>query len=154
MKLLFKVAIRDFYKELESIDTLIHYAQGDDSKYTAGINCSSEAELAIYQFHSVIDYFKKHPARYIRHYILSSDIPYSPEYILQVAYLVASKYISTNQVFIGVHTNTDNIHAHLIINCVNCFNGTIFSFSQEEHDSFIHYAKSFNIELECPTTIK
>lgn len=153
MKLLFKIALQDFYKDPKSISTLIKYAQGDEPKYTAGINCSSDAEIAINQFESVLQYFKKAPARYIRHYILSSDLSYTPELLLQAAYLVASKYISTNQVFIGVHTNTDQIHAHLIINCVNCYNGKIFSYSPEEHLSFIEYAKLFNIELECPTTI-
>jgi len=153
MKLLFKVVCKDFYQEPESIATLINYASKKKTKYTAGINCAAEPAVAISQFESVIQYFNKRPARYIRHYILSVDAPCSPEYMLQAAYLVASKYLSTNQVFIGVHTDTEHIHAHLIINCVNCYNGNIFSYSNEEHKSFMEYAKSFNIDLEEATTI-
>lgn len=153
MKLLFKVAYRDFYQEPESIPVLINYARGEGQPYTAGINCSADPAIAISQFESVIQYFNKKPARYIRHYILSSDIPYTPEYMLTAAYLVASKYMATNQVFIGVHTDTNHMHAHLIVNCVNCYNGLIFSYSQEEHEAFIEHARLHNIELEEATTI-
>lgn len=153
MKLLFKVVNREYYAKFESIFTLIQYAKGNDFPYTAGVNCSSDAETAIRQFESTIQHFNKCPARFIRHYVLSSDYPYATEHFLQIAYLVASKYLPTNQVFIGVHTDTDHIHAHLIINCVNCYSGKIFSYSHEEHDAFIAHAAEFNIQLECPTTI-
>lgn len=149
--LIAKIIINDdLYTQKASIRKLLDYAN-KIPKLTAGINCSHEVEQAENEFNFILNYYQKTPSRYIRHYVISSDVITDPYEMLRIAYNIASFFINTNQVFIAVHTDTDHIHSHLIVNTVSCYTGTIFSYNYNNHRDFLSHANSYGYHIRMAT---
>lgn len=154
--LLLKNIYKEYYTQNEAIPSLIQYADKiapNTATYTAGINCSPYANEAIAQFQMISTFFKKNPAQKIRHFEISSDTIKNPLEMLQLAYRVGLYYLNRYQVFIGVHNNTDYIHAHFILNTVSCYDGIIYSYSQEELSRFMNYIRSLGYSIQTVNSI-
>ena len=150
--LIAKVIVNDdLYMQHASIRQLLEYTNKFPD-LTAGINCSHQIDQAEQEFNFILNYYQKEPARYIRHYIISSDVIKDPREMLQIGYNIARFFANTNQVFIAVHTDKEShIHAHLIVNTVSCYTGTIFSYNYDNHRAFLTLANSFGYHVRMAT---
>ena len=73
--------------------------------------------------------------RYI-HFILSFDKNVSVMTAYDVACYAAEYYADSYQYILAIHTNTTNVHAHIILNAVNIRTGKKFSQSRKEMLAF------------------
>ena len=142
-----KIVPNDYYRDSESISTLINYANRLNNSLTTGINCSSDATTAINEFFYIRNFYQKNPARCIRHFIITSDSIKNEYKMLQLAYQIGLYYLNTYQVFIGVHNDTSNLHAHFIMNTVSFKDGLIYSASPNETNQFIHYITNLGFSV-------
>lgn len=76
--------------------------------------------------------FGKNTGRRYIHYIISFDKDISEEMALEVAEEAASYFADDFQYILSVHTNTENNHAHVIVNAVNIRTGNKFSQSRAD----------------------
>lgn len=76
--------------------------------------------------------FGKNTGRRYIHYIISFDKDVSEEMALEVAEEAASYFADDFQYLLSVHTNTENNHAHVIVNAVNIRTGNKFSQSRAD----------------------
>jgi len=139
-----KIMTEEEYCTDESVYNLIHYAgkiNPNEITLTTGINCSPYIDEAIYEFEYIRSLFQKDPARYARHFMISSDTIKNPQEMLQLAYAIGCYYINQYQVFIGVHTDKKRLHAHFILNTVSCNDGKIYSYSYQENENFMNYIR-------------
>lgn len=87
-------------------------------------------------------YRKKNIGKRYIHYVLSFDCGVTSEKAFDVAKEVAAypKYANDYQYLLALHTNTNNFHAHIILNPVNVHTLGKFSQSISELDKFKEYA--------------
>lgn len=81
---------------------------------------------------------KDNGRRYI-HYILSFDFGVSVETAFKVSIECAQYFADDFQYILAIHTNTANVHAHVIMNAVNIRTGKKFSQSAKEFFAFRDY---------------
>lgn len=79
--------------------------------------------------------------RYI-HYVLSFDAGVSSQLAFTVASESAEYFSDDYQYILSVHNNTENIHAHVILNAVNVHTGKKFSQSKAEMLDFRDYVNT------------
>lgn len=122
------------YNKMKDLENLINYAVREDKciegAYGAqGLMKGSPGEM----FHQMYDikraYYKK-TGRQAKHFILSFSKE-EERFIgvweaQRIGYMVAS-YFDKWQVVFGVHTDTDNLHIHFILNTVSYVDGLKFT---------------------------
>lgn len=92
--------------------------------------------------------FGKETGRSYVHFVISFDQEVSAE----KAYIVANKccnyFASEYQYILAVHTNTENCHAHVVLNTVNIQTGKKFSQSRKEMLDFRDFVNQCLIEYD------
>lgn len=83
--------------------------------------------------------------RYI-HYIISFDTGVTVETAYSISIKCANYFSEEYQYVLAVHTNTPNIHAHIIMNAVNIRTGKKFSQSKSELFKFREYVNNHLIQ--------
>lgn len=101
---------------------------------TLGINCSDDYKQALGDFQDTKRYYNKLNGRQYKHYVLSFDkkdnIP--QDKILEIAAKIAMTNFKGHEVFLALHTDTNNPHCHMVVNSVNFQNG--YKFQQSSKD--------------------
>lgn len=134
----FKV-IYEKYNQMEDLENLIKYAVREDKciegVYGAqGLLKGSSEEMFQQMYDIKYGYYKK-TGRQAKHFVLSFSKE-EERFIgineaLRIGYTVAS-YFDKWQVVFGVHTDTDNLHIHFILNTVSFVDGLKFNMSLTE----------------------
>lgn len=103
-----------------------------------GINLSSPYE----DMHTIQTLYRKSTGRSYIHYIISFDKDVYASVAFETACDCASYFADDYQYILALHTNTDNIHAHIILNTVDVRTGKKFSQSRKELLEFREYINS------------
>lgn len=94
---------------------------------TYGINCSCNYKLAADEFNQLEKRYGKEGGRRAHHMVLSfSDTEmkkYSNQELMDKAIDIASFTFPNHQIWLGMHTDTDHTHVHMIIGSINMENG-------------------------------
>lgn len=106
-----------------------------DLIYGNGIDLDSPYE----DMHTVQTLLRKNTGRRYIHYIISFDTGVSAKTAYKVSTKCANYFSEDYQYVLAVHTNTPNIHAHIIMNAVNIRTGKKFSQSKVELFKFRDY---------------
>jgi len=97
------------------------------------------------QMWKVKEYFHKEDKRQALHYILSfskeEEKYIEPEEALRIGYEVAH-YFQRWQVVFGVHTNTEHLHIHFVVNCVSYEDGKCISIGIMQLQEIQSYARN------------
>lgn len=127
-------AVNNKYYTHDDLWNLINYATKDEhcteNVYGAQGTTKSETEIMYQQMLYVKKYFHKEEGRQALHYILSFSND-EEEYIgiqeaLEIGYKIADCFRGWQVVF-GVHTNTEHLHIHFVVNNTSYENGKSFS---------------------------
>lgn len=114
--------------ELKSLKYITNPEKTNDGLYVFSCFCSSEPSQAVKEFQQTR---KAGTGRYrtlCQHVIQSFEgQEVTPEEALQIGQELCERFLKSQyQYVIAVHTDTDNIHNHIIFNNVNFFNGKTF----------------------------
>ena len=127
-------AINKHYNTHEDLWNLINYVIADEhcveKVYGAQGIVKSQTDNMYQQMINVKKYFRKEEGRQALHYVLSFSKD-EEEYIglqeaLEIGYRIAY-FFSGWQVLFGVHTNTEHLHIHFVVNNTSYENGKSFS---------------------------
>lgn len=127
-------AVNKPYKTAQDLKNLINYAvkgkEAADGGYGAQGVLKGEAESMYCQMEGVKKYFRKENKRQALHYVLSFSGE-EMEYIgireaLEIGYAFAGCCCLGWQVVFGIHTDTDSLHVHFIVNSTSYENGRAF----------------------------
>lgn len=92
----------------------------------------------------------KNSGRAFIHYIISFDRGVPKEIAYAVAEQCASYYAEDYQYIMAVHTNTENVHAHIVLNAVNVHTGNKFSQSKGDMLRYREYVNRILREYGLP----
>ncbi|MBR4027747.1 MAG: relaxase/mobilization nuclease domain-containing protein [Lachnospiraceae bacterium] len=98
-------------------------------------------ETASRDMETVQHLFGKTSGRRYIHYVLSFDKGVSENIVYQLAEVCTSYYADFQSVW-EIHTNTENLHIHVIMNSVNFRTGAKYSQSKAELQQFKNYLNS------------
>lgn len=107
------------------------------AEITKGINCSDEKEQAFKDFQETKEFYEKLEGRQFKHFVLSFDKEMkSPELAINMGEDVAKNLFKDYEVFLAVHTDTKNIHCHMIVNSVNINSGEKYRHNKYEYEGY------------------
>ena len=115
------------YMEPECVKSVIDYIfrnNGNVNTYIGGLNIIEPINAAE-EFNMVKSYYGKTAGTQLRHYIVSLEpkdhcIPYMAA---ELAYLICAYYGDRYQSVFSVHSNTNYLHVHIIVNSVSFVDG-------------------------------
>ena len=104
----------------------IEYAAGKnkEQQLTRGIGCDNDAKRATEQMQATKEMYGKEGGREYKHYIQSfKPGEVSPEKALDISAALAKEKFAGHEVYLGVHTDKEHVHVHMVVNSVNADNG-------------------------------
>lgn len=125
-----KMTSKQYYKEAESVETLIRYITNPsktNDQYISGIGifpyCS--VEKIILQFQTVKEVWHKTDGVQLLHFIVSFDQTenVNPYQAFLLSHWIAGYFSNGYQVVYAVHQDSDNVHVHFVVNTVSCMDG-------------------------------
>lgn len=120
---------------------------GGKADLTKGVLCSDVASEAFKDFQETKELYKKMDGRQYKHYVLSFDKDEgNKEIAIDMAEKIAKKKFKGNEVFLAVHTDTENTHCHMIVNSVNLENGKKFQQSFKDLKDYKEYINTIGKE--------
>lgn len=136
------------YDKPGDLQNLLQYAMTDKRtgtwcEYAGGINTSPF--YALNEMMYVKKFFRKTGGRQLRHIIVSPDTKYNfrltPQDLYFIALRISAYYSKQYQIVFGVHTDTNNIHIHFIMNTVSYIDGFMYSGNKADMNSFKVFAE-------------
>lgn len=131
------IAVNESYKTQQDLRNLICYAVSNnhciESVYGAQGLRKSDGNCMYQEMWNVIRFYHKENRRKALHYVVSFDR--QREYFiglkeaLEIGYQIAAKLFYGWQVVFGIHTNTENLHIHFVVNNISYENGKCLSVS-------------------------
>lgn len=97
-----------------------------DGAYVGGFNLSSfDVSTAVKEMMDIKEFYGKKEGRALLHLVISlpeeeSDIDNSSR-LMQLCDSVVKEVFPYNQAIYAIHTNTDNLHAHILVNSVSLY---------------------------------
>lgn len=128
------------YMNADAISNLIQYIQR--LGYSGGL--AVDLENAAEQMQLVKELWYKTEGRQARHFIVSfsDNEPLEPSDALEYGYSIARYYSGRFQIVFNVHTNTDHIHLHFVMNTVSYLDGQKYSEGRGDYVKFRDYIQS------------
>ena len=130
----------EFYPEDRDITKLCKYIAGECPKkekvrYCKGRGVPSEPEKAANRMIQIQKHYGKATQRRIYHYIVSfPEETDDVNGVVVAAERVAGNFFETNQVYYGVHEDTDDLHIHFAVNAVSYRDGKKWHSSKKEFE--------------------
>lgn len=137
------------YDKQEDLKNLLLYALTDKKtgawlEYVGGINV--DPKLSLFEMMYVKKSFRKTTGRQLRHIIVSPDTDYfsrlTPQDLYYIALRISAYYGRSYQIVFGVHTDTQKIHIHFIMNTVSFIDGMMYSGNETDMEYFKAYAEA------------
>ena len=127
----------------DALERGINYILNSHKTSPEYIACNGvEQNSAVEDMKTVQQLLGKDTGRRYIHYVLSFDAGVSPQKALTIASESAEYFADDYQYILSIHTNTANIHAHIILNAVNIHTGKKFSQSKAEMLDFRDYVNT------------
>lgn len=116
-------AVNSISKKSGGARGLLNYV-GEKAEKTLGINCSDDYKMAYKEFEETKEQFNKKDGRQYKHYILSFESNFKDkEQVLELSKKFSEQAFENHEVFLAVHTDTNNVHCHMVVNSVNMLTG-------------------------------
>ncbi|MGL4612578.1 MAG: relaxase/mobilization nuclease domain-containing protein [Cetobacterium sp.] len=107
------------------------------AEITKGFNCSDDREQAYKDFQETKEFYGKMDGRQFKHFILSFEEGRgTPEIAINMGEDIAKTLFKDYEVFLAVHTDTENTHCHLLVNSVNLNTGNKYRHSKYEYEIY------------------
>lgn len=137
---IFKGLTDKSYGDAEAVASLIDYCEKDGLTGCIGV---TSYQRAAYEMQLLKEQYEKTEGRQVRHYILAFDKVENimSSAALRIGWKVAEYFAQEYQVVYSVHTDTENIHIHFIINTVNTITGAKFTDEYGEINQFKEYMR-------------
>lgn len=127
----------------DALERGINYILNSHKTSPEYIACNGvEQNSAVEDMKTVQQLLGKDTGRRYIHYILSFDAGVSPQKALTIASESAEYFADDYQYILSIHNNTENVHAHVILNAVNVHTGKKFSQSKAEMLDFRDYVNT------------
>ena len=127
----------------DALERGINYILNSHKTSPEYIVCNGvEQNSAVEDMKTVQQLLGKDTGRRYIHYVLSFDAGVSPKKALTIASESAEYFADDYQYILSIHTNTADIHAHIILNAVNIHTGKKFSQSKAEMLDFRDYVNT------------
>ena len=112
------------------------------AEYAGGCNVSS-LKYAAQEMEEVAMEFGKEDGKKIRHMVLSFDRKegVTPEQANQYARQIIQYYEPEHQVIYAVHTNTDDLHVHFMMNHISCEDGHRYQGKESDYYGFMNHIR-------------
>lgn len=128
---------------------------GKKSELTLGLNCSDDYKIAIKEFEETKENFEKLEGRQFKHYVLSFESHFnSPEKALDISKKFSEEAFDEHEVFLAVHTDTDNIHCHMIVNSVSFVTGKKYNQNKKDLENYKELINEIGLEYGIEITKK
>lgn len=128
-------------RELSQLKTAVDYVLNKEKTGGKYIACNGvSAEEAYEDMRTVKMLHGKERGRQYIHFVISFNKGVSSELAFRVSRLCAKYYENEYQFVLAIHTNTSNVHAHVILNTVNAKTGKKFGQSRGGMLKFRDYA--------------
>lgn len=120
---------------------------GKKATLTKGLFCSDNWKESYQDFQNTKEFFNKENGRQYLHYVQSfKEGEVTPEEALEFTEKFCNKIIKDNEVFLAVHTDTKNIHCHMIVNSVSYIDGHKFQCSSKDLKKWKEISNEINKE--------
>lgn len=143
-KLILKINGKSHYPEDKDIRQLTSYIDGkgcnrdrENVIFTGSGGVKPECREAAGQLIKVQRAFGKDNGRRAYHMVVSFEENFrNPDVVIQASKAIGEEIFQKYQVFYGVHSSTDNLHAHFAINAVSYMDGKKWHMSRPELQAF------------------
>lgn len=90
--------------------------------------------------------------RQYKHYIFSFDnnIELPTEILMNIGYEIGAYFANEHQILMVMHSNTNNIHFHYVLNTVNMFTGRKFSITKRDMYNYKLYINQVLARYNLP----
>lgn len=124
--------IKGDYKNYDAVEKVIRYTTNPEKTEGYIGACGMDPfdpEHMIVQMHKVKRAFEKEKGyRQVKHFVVSfPDSGITKEQALRMAEEIATFYKSRYQICYAVHSNTENLHIHFVMNTVSYIDGRLYS---------------------------
>jgi len=131
------------YFDNDAYQTVLSYIfNPNKAAYTGGCNITSP-ELAAKEMEQVAIDFNKNSGKHLRHSVLSfnQNEDVSPELAAELAPKLCQHYAPEYQIAYAVHTNTDRVHIHLVMNQISYVDGHRYRGKKKDYYDFRKHMK-------------
>lgn len=137
------VGQRDKYFDENSYQSVLNYIFNPDKAVYAGACNITSPELAAQEMEQVAINFNKNSGKHLRHSVLSfnQDEDISPEMAAEFAPRLCQHYAPEYQIVYAVHSNTDRVHIHFVMNQISCLDGHRYRGQKKDYYDFQKYMK-------------
>lgn len=114
---------------------VIHYVKNEKKTYpTTMYGFGVDPESAFEEMDTVKKLWHQTGGRQYKHFMFSfdSDIKLSQNALMDIGRKIGEYYANEYQILMVMHSNTNNIHIHYILNTVNMFTGKKFSITKRD----------------------
>lgn len=126
---------------------------GKKAELTKGINCSDDYKQAYKDFQETKELYNKIGGRQFKHFVLSFEgSTNNSEQVLELGEKVATHLFKDHEVFLAVHTDTDNYHCHMVVNSVNLMTGYKYRHSKFELENYKEVINELGKEYDFSLT--
>lgn len=125
------------------------------AEITKGINCSDEREQAFKDFQETKEFYRKLDGRQFKHFVLSFEEGVgTPEIAIKMGEDIAKELFKDYEVYLGVHTDTDNLHCHFIVNSVSLKTGNKYRHSKYEYGQYKEKVNEIGLKYGIEPTLE
>ena len=92
----------------------------------------------------VANAYLKYSGQKLRHWVISfsQEDNISLESVMQIANKAAEFYKSRYQIIYAIHTDTDNVHVHFVMNRVSYSDGNTYDGKYSDFYAYLNYLKN------------
>lgn len=124
-----------------SIKSIMNYVSNDkktSEELMTGLNCSSNAKLAIEEMKATKELYNKESGRQYKHFVQSFDPndKLDPIKANKIGIEWAEKTFKGYEVFVATHTDKGHLHNHFVVNSVNLETGEKLNYSNKKLKEF------------------
>lgn len=123
-------------------DTVNYILNHEKAQYAGGCGVTSLATAA-QEMEQTAETYHKNSGKRVRHSVLSFDAEehISPEQADQFAREILHHYEPEYQMLYAVHTNTDDIHIHMLMNQISYVDGHRYRGKRQDYYAFLKHMK-------------
>ena len=112
------------------------------AQYAGGCGITSLATAA-QEMEQTAETYQKNSGKRVRHSVLSFDADehITPEQADQFAREILQRYGSEYQILYAVHTNTDDVHIHMVMNQISFIDGHRYQGKKQDYYAFLSHMR-------------
>ena len=131
-----------FFDDNSYNDCINYIFNPQKAAYIGGCNISS-AQTAAAEMEQTAIAFGKNSGKHVRHSIVSFDRQehITPEQANDYAQRIVQHYSPEYQIVYAIHTNTDEVHIHLVMNQISYLDGHRYGGKKKDYYDFMQHIR-------------